>query len=213
MTTQYHQFFDAALPRWITPPEYTHEAKKYMPTKMLDAGMAQRARVGTPDDASYFVRIEAPGLFRSNDAMLAWGDAERLHAAKHGGKQGFTADADMLALGSHPLGSVAYALGYRAIPGFHHLAAMVNRHELAEDFEAACREWARDADGMHRVMHLKSAKDFLTKAQEELVRPMITEIRIAFVNVACELEQYPQLKPLITPAGHDSIISAVFPPD
>jgi hypothetical protein len=44
------------------------------------------------------------------------------------------------------------------------------------------------------------------------VRPMLTEILLAFANVALELEQYDELRELIVPAGCSSYLEAVFKP-
>jgi len=211
-SNKYHQFFDDHLPAWITPAPYKIDARKFLPSLMLDEGLTERACVGVPDEAAYFIRTETPWLFHEADRNTAWGDALRADAATNGGKPGYMANAGMLTIGSHPLGSAAWTLGWRAIPGIYHLAAMVGRNKLAGEFEHACREWARDADGVHRLMHKKQAKAFLTTAQEELVRPMLTEIRVAFANVALELEQYDEIRELIVPAGCSSYLEAVFKP-
>jgi len=203
--------FDAHLPKWISPPAYKRDAKKHLPTTMLDRGLTDRARVGTPENADFFVRTEAPRRAHAVNMYLYQGDTYRAQALAQGGKAGYTAHADMLTVGSYALGAEAYSLGWRYLPGVYHLCGLVGRQALAAEFERACREWVRDADVVHRLLHRKGDKAFLLTAQKELCQPLLEDVRRALVNVVMELEQYPAIAPLVTPVGYRSFAEAMLP--
>ncbi len=184
------QFPDERLPQHFESCRNMTQARNAVPSESFKRGLARRAelekRDGALQDKSYFLRNETPSSWRSADDFNNWSQYHRKQWAT-----GKPYNPDLTY--TNILSGYAYTAGWRAVPGIRWACAKVGRTELAEAFEATIREHLRDADGINRLLGKKPTKAFLLDAGDNLIRPLLADIRRATAHVVAELRRYPEL--------------------
>ncbi len=184
-------FPDERLPQHFETCRYMTKARHTVPSDSFKRGLARRAelekRDGALQDKSYFLRNETPSGWRSADDFDNWGHYHREQWAT--GKP----YNPNLTYNNNILAAYAHTLGWRTVPGIWWACAKVGRPDLAEDYEATIREHIRDADGINRLLGKKPTKAFLLDAGDDLIRPLLADIRHATADVVVELRRYPEL--------------------